>query len=297
MKNHKTSRRINRLTHGRIKFGWWSSDYVSSQSPVILVGCSRSGTTLLRQILSAHSRLYIGPETAILLGNRKFDHLQRVTELPVRTLRHHYRGSPCLARFFEKVMIDLMHRHGKQQWGEKTPDNVLRIEAILRQFPQARVIHIVRDGRDVACSLRTHPKYKWRDGEYRKTGQVNPWEECVTKWVKHTRLGLAWRHDARCKLVRYEDLITRTQQTAEELFDWLGLPMESRVLNEFQTDRFANHPLLNGPISQQAHGRWQTDLPVEAHALFKGDAGDLLIELDYADSHQWIQSAPNAEAA
>lgn len=297
MKNHQLSRKINRLSGGRIKYGWWSSDYRSTQRPVILAGCSRSGTTLLRQILNAHSQLYIGPETAILRGNRKMDHLQRVTELPARTLRQHYRESPCLARFFEKVMIDLMHRHGKRLWGEKTPDNVLHLDRVFRFFPNARVIHIVRDGRDVACSLRTHPRYRWRNGEQVKTGIVNPWDTCVAKWVRHTKLGLARRNDPRCQMVRYEDLITRPQETAEALFDWLGLPMEARTLEEFQTDRFANHPLLSGPISQQAHGRWRADLPVEARDLFRGKAGDLLIELGYAESLHWIDHTAIAEAA
>jgi hypothetical protein len=164
MKPLLLSKAVNYASIGRIKCGWWSSGFQSMDRPVFIGGASRSGTTLLTRLLSAHPELYVGPETGIFTGNRNVDHLTRVTKLPNEWLSAVLRKSCCQGDFIQRLMRRLAADAGKPRWGEKTPANIRHIERILQFFPNASLIHIIRDGRDVACSLRTHPEYVWSNG-------------------------------------------------------------------------------------------------------------------------------------
>jgi protein-tyrosine sulfotransferase len=294
MKSWQLSRTINRLSGGLLKYGWWTSTYCSPEAPIILGGCSRSGTTLLREILSAHSQICIGPETAIFTGNRDLDHLARVTKLDYARLRRYYRLSPSLAEFGERVLMELMRNEGKQYWGEKTPSNVRELHTIFRFFPNARFIHILRDGRDVVCSLRTHPKHRWENGQFVRTGIENPWDQCVREWVDDVRLGLSWRGDKRYFEINYESLVNEPENALRPLFSWLGVSWEPAVLEAYKTEEHINHPGLAESIHQKARGRWQVDLPSEARDHFCGEANELLVKLGYEMDDSWVHRQPAA---
>jgi hypothetical protein len=285
MKPATLSYLVNRVTVGKVKYGWWTSSYTSAASPVVLGGCSRSGTTLLRCLLGAHRSLYIGPETAILsVGNRNIDHLARVTELAPECLRGYYRRSSCMGQFAELVLSDLMAQSGKQRWGEKTPANVRRLERIFRFFPQARFVHIIRDGRDVVCSLRTHPKYRFEEGRRVPTGIVNPWTQCVAEWIDDVHAGLKWRGDPRYYELQYEVLVSDPQGALRPLLGWLGEEWDPAVLQSYQTDGLELQPRLAGAIDSGSVGRWRQDLPEEARQSFEPAARQLLTELGYAEA-------------
>jgi hypothetical protein len=289
MKPAPLSYLINRVTTGKVKYGWWTSSYQSAASPIVLGGCSRSGTTLLRRLLSAHPALYIGPETAILsMGNRDLAHLARVTELDPACLRRYYRQSICMGQFAELVLTDLMTREGKRRWGEKTPANVRRLERIFRFFPEARFVHILRDGRDVVCSLRTHPKYRFEDGQRVPTGVVNPWLGCTQEWVTDVRAGLKWRGDPRFYELKYEALVADPEATLRPLVQWLGEDWDPAILHSYRTDGLELQPRLAGAIDSGAVGRWQADLPAEARKTFEPEGCQLLTELGYAADGTWV---------
>lgn len=281
------SRLVSQFSGGRLKYGWWKADYVSEEAPIILGGCSRSGTTLLREMLSSHPDVMIGPETAIFIGNKNLSHLTRVTGLSHQSLLSHLRRSCCLAEFAQLVLQDLLRSEGKRIWGEKTPFNVRCVQDILRFFPNAKFIHIIRDGRDVACSLRTHPKYEWMNGKMVENNAVKDWRLCVDEWVADVQQGLRFRGHPNYYEIRYEDIVSSPKDESEKLLSWLRLKWDPRVIDEFQSDHHVNHPELSGPIQSKSVKRWRRDLPLDARRYLVEQAGDLLMELNYVKNHNW----------
>jgi protein-tyrosine sulfotransferase len=150
---------------------------------------------------------------------------------------------------------------------------------------------VIRDGRDVVASLRTHPRYRWEDGRRVETNIVNPWEACIDRWVRDTRTGLAWRGDDRVIEIRYEDLVTDPRGTLGRLLAWLGEPWDDVVLDFHRTHREAGsdraNPGVKRGIYRSAQGRWETDLPPAARRLFRPEAARLLVELGYATDDRW----------
>lgn len=283
------SRLVNAATFGRVKYGWWGSNFRSDEAPLLLGGCGRSGTTLLHSILNAHSKVYLGLETALFCGNRNLTHLTGVTKMDMQRLRFHYRRSACLGEFAQRVLREKMQEAGKQRWGEKTPHNIRHLDYIFRYFPRARFIHIIRDGRDTVCSLRTHPEFRWENGRRMATGIANPWDECVRTWVRWVQAGLRWRGDHRYREVYYEALVEKPEEVLKPLFEWLELDWEPRTLESFRSDHSATHPGLAQPIYKNGVGRWRSDLPREAMVDFNTAAHNLLASLGYATSDSWTK--------
>jgi hypothetical protein len=146
----------------------------SKKPPIFVVGCPRSGTTLLyHMLLSAGDFAIYRAETHVFnvlvphfgdLSRRerrsrlieewlKTDYF-RATGVPSEVLRerileHCANGGD----FLRIVMESVAEKQGVQRWSECTPEHVLHLEEIKREIPDAKIIHIVRDGRDVAVSL------------------------------------------------------------------------------------------------------------------------------------------------
>ncbi|HEX6011562.1 MAG TPA: sulfotransferase, partial [Geminicoccaceae bacterium] len=131
-------------------------DHTSHAPIVVVCGCGRSGTTLARVMLDTHPELYAGPESLVFLpvpvdaGDlaRKFD-------LGEREVQALHEGTPSRARFTERFKDLVLLTSGKRLWVDKTARNVHRLDHIWRHFSQARVIHVVREPRDVVASLKT----------------------------------------------------------------------------------------------------------------------------------------------
>lgn len=287
------SRAVNTLSAGRLKLGWWGSAYESRQRPILVGGCDRSGTTLLRTILTSHRNVFVGEETGLLCGNRDLGHLSRCTGIALKGMEALYRRSSCLGEFVDSVMRECLAAEGKPQWGEKTPANVRHLDLIFKFFPNARFVHIVRDGRDVVCSLRHHPD-RWVDGRRPSLRVTNAWDDCVRRWVDSVSAGRGRRGDARYREIRYEDLIASPRQQIRSLLEWLDQPWDEQVLGFFKNHREAwgdvANPGVKKPIYATASGRWKQDLPPEARRTFTSAARSLLRELGYAADDSWAAS-------
>lgn len=300
MKPQLLSRAINTVSLGRVKWGWWTSSRKSDDQPVIIGGCGRSGTTLLRAMLNAHKHINIGPETGLLSGNRDLTNLSYALNMSVAEIRREYQRSACLGEFVERVLRRGATLAGKERWGEKSPSNVKHLQKIFQFFPKARFIHMVRDGRDVVCSLRTHPKYRWQNGARIATGIINPWEMCAARWVRDTTAGMDWRGDARYLEVRYEDLVRHTEETIGRVLDFLGEDWDAQVLDYYRThcERASDvaNPGVKAPVYFGAIGRWERDMPLEAAQAFDSDAFALLVSLKYATDNTWVRATHRHES-
>jgi hypothetical protein len=193
-----------------------------------ILGCPRSGTTLLQQSLNRHTGIVIPPETKFFsefLGHAKscqLRHLARLNgdlqvdlSLPRNTPIGH-----CNARTFYESMATLyLSRQNKPdvRWfGEKTPEHTLHISQIRRIFPEAKLIVIYRDGRDVALSMTKVP---W---------MVPDVYVCFVVWLYFYRAIVRLRRQCRSNVcwLQYEAFVSHPERELSRLCDFLGLPYE-----------------------------------------------------------------------
>lgn len=269
--------------------------YVSSARHIVLGGCGRSGTTLARIILDSHPSICCGPEAKVFLEDRlDIARLAARFKLDVTSLREARDSSRSRAEFIDRFAVLCQASSGKRRWAEKTPRNVLHLPYLFERFPEARFVHMLRDGRDVACSLRTHPRHKVVHGKLVPLNTWRPMEECATRWRDSLVAVRPYLSDPRVHTLRYEDLVSDPRGTTRKLLDFLGEPWDERVLahEAAQSDfrdatMFPQNPEALRPIEQKALRRWERDMTADDRAVFKRIAGGLLQDFGYATDRNW----------
>lgn len=265
---------------------WRMRPYVSSERPIVIGGSPRSGTTLLRRILDSHPRICSGPESSLFLPGRvQVEVLERGYGIAAERIQDMLRESGSQAEFVEAFFRTYSQRLGKPRWSEKTPLNVWHLDWIWAHFPGARFVHVVRDGRDVACSMRLHPDRRLVDGRMVEVPRHESMESIVRRWVVSTGKGLRFRGDARYREVRYEDLVTDPRGTLEPLLRWIGEPFAEGMLaqrSEGEVIRRGAEFDAQGALVASSVGRWTRDLSPPEIELFERLGGARLRELGYA---------------
>lgn len=199
---------------------------------VFVVGCPRSGTTLLQSFLAAHPSLVSFPETHLLYRVRPpggaaspraaGDPKAELTR--VAALVDHPGAPPAIdppgslagtVAAFVAMADAAARRAGAAGWVEKTPANLYAIDVVERFLPDARLVHIIRDGPSVVASLqRTAPGW---GGSFTPEQAVEQWLECVAITDRHRgRPGHA--------VVGFPSLVGDPEATLRPLLGWLGLP-------------------------------------------------------------------------
>lgn len=196
-----------------------------------LLGCHRSGTTLLQQALNRHSQIAIPPETKYFswfLGHCLRCQLRRLVRLncdlqialPIPTAP--IRGKVAARHFYAQMANAYVERLAKPKvacFGEKTPAHSGYVPRIRDFFPEAKLIWLYRDGRDVSLSMQKVP---WMN---RHLG-VN-----ILVWLyyyRHQRR-LAQDRSVPALFVKYEDLVARPVEELRRVTDFLELPFEPEV--------------------------------------------------------------------
>jgi len=295
-------RKLRRVRPGNSALGRgcrkWRSRHVSTQSPIIIGGCPRSGTTLTRVILDAHPNIACGPESSLLAGRFSRDELLNRFEFSVAELAQLRSAATDHAHFIELFFTRFAVRQGKMRWAEKTPANVRHLAYVFRIFPNAKFVHVVRDGRDVVCSLRTHPKYRSVDGQRVPTKIRRPLRACIQHWLRDTAAGLAWRGHPNYLELRYEDLVENPKPTLDRLCKFIGESCRPELLDYYQRQGQHSNPhhfcgIANvlQPISAKAIGRWREELTDSELRLFYRLAARRLSELDYRIERAGIRTA------
>ena len=267
----------------------------SAFAPIVLGGCGRSGTTLLRMMLDSHRRICCGPESSLFRRRAlDADALADRFGFPREAVRGIYAASRSRPAFIEGFAALCMRQAGKQRWAEKTPRNISRIGEVFRCFPEARFIHVLRDGRDVACSLRTHPRHKVVEGQLVPLETWKPIAGCARRWRDDIEGSRPWWDDPRFQTVRYEEMVLNPRPVLERLMAFLGEEWDEAMLAHAAANspfrdatRFAQNPEALGAVSTASLSRWQRDLDAGDKRIFKRIAGPLLVELDYAKDDNW----------
>jgi hypothetical protein len=194
-----------------------------------IVGCPRSGTTMLQLALNRHSRIVIPPETryfSSFLGHSRphqLRHVERLnSELQIRLAppTRRINGDEDARDFFEQLACLYTQRLGRTDvsyFGEKSPAQTGHVWKIKEVFPEARILFLYRDGRDVALSLTRVP---WMH----KDLYVN-----FAIWLYyHWILGQAQRlHQPDLLCVKYEELATNPARELRRILGFLDLEYES----------------------------------------------------------------------
>ncbi len=279
-------------------YRWYNDDYISDSTPVIIGGCARSGTTLIRVMIDSHKNIYCGPETGLLytktLNPTKIKKISNQLEIPYKELVKMKQNSVSNIQFIEMVFNSLQKQAGKKRWGEKSPMNILAIDRIFKYFPKTQFIHIIRDGRDTSCSLRHFPKHKVVDGEIIELDTNNPLKECIERWVHDVQEGIKWRGDPRYYEIKYEDLIRNPEETIRHTLSFLKEPWDENILNYYKIksptrkkEKMPKNIKARKPIDQSSYERWRNEYNEHDKELFKKIAGELLIELKYEKDNNW----------
>lgn len=258
--------------------------------PFFIVGCGRSGTSLLRGLLNGH------PEVAIPLESLFIpDFLRKADELTTDRLRSMIVREPELREWGLQVdssdlrdcqtvgdMVAQLHvqyagEQGKRRWGNKTPRFVRWLDLLHLHFPEAYFIHVVRDPRAVASSLI-------RSDVHRSTAL-----HAARRWQRDVAAGLEFERAAPSfsLRVRYEDLARAPGEVLAEVCQFLGLEYEPDQMGaglgmgEYSVFYENIHANLRTGVTDKYVSRWKDDLEEVELRIVEAICAPLMSELGY----------------
>ncbi len=251
-------------------------------------GAPRSGTTVLRRLFDRHPAVCSGAETKLFVPAAfNLEWLARSYQIPLVELEGMRRSARSQSAFVDDFAARVRADRGKERWAEKTPQNIRHLDWILARWPKASVVHIVRDGRDVICSMRQHPDWRWVDGRWQKVLVPRSLEWYATRWLDDTASGMAWRDDPRYVEVRYEDLVADPGPVLRAICDGVGVAPDGEWLaraGRREDDADAGQtkrPDYEGAVSGASVGRWRADLDAAEQREVERLCGPRLRELGY----------------
>src|ERR1044072_3038520 len=183
----------------------YTAPWLSESTPIIIGGCPRSGSTLLRLILGINSDVIDGPETHLFLPLPiDTTRLETRFQLPHGSVESIRNITSTRGAFIDEFQKLLLKQYDRRRSVEKTSRNVHVFEWIRERFPSAILLHSIRDPRDVVVSLRTHPEFMRGQQERVPSNWQHPWFECIDRWKRCIEDGIRLRGYARYMEVIYE---------------------------------------------------------------------------------------------
>lgn len=278
-------------------------------APLFIVGMPRSGTTLLAALLSAHSKVAFAPETGYFNsvwkpieragGFVRWDTAERILSKWFHrpTMRPlNLKESGAITRFraawddgrlshrfiLSSVLGGYARERKKVIWGEKTPDHFMYVPAIKQAFPDARIISIVRDPRDVHLSLAKVP---WSHGN--AFNHALQWREYQALSRRYAKM-----YGSSFTQLRFEDLIQNPARELEQLSTRIGLDFEPEMLERYRDQHLFDpkqepwKKRTNMAIDPDNREKWREQLSTKDLDVFSRVCGRYLRQLDYAIPEQ-----------
>jgi len=262
---------------------------------VFIVGCGRSGTTMLASMLGAHPEALVTPESQFNMDlyteEESFDSARYL-----KSLKKHRRFAIWdldISPFEEELLSCTGHREfiyrlveiyaqskggekrGVRVWIDHTPANVNKIDILKNLFPDSLFIHIYRDGRAVAASFKA---VEW--------GRKSP-DTAALFWMQRVAAGLAseCRFPGLVSSVRYEDIVLDTEEELGRLCDFIGLDFKKEMLDGggFRVPEYTRHQhrLVGKGVKRSRVDAWRVELEAREIEIFENIAGDILRILGY----------------
>ena len=262
----------------------------SFDRPIFIIGSPRSGTTLLRLMLTAHPDICIPPESMFFVrlekkyGNglnsqkKVEDFLNDIYQeqkfqewnLDRGELREKLPTKESLKYAEAVAMIYEQYRQKNNYkaciWGDKNPNYYLHTDTIIKYFPKAKIIHIVRDIRAVYNSLlrvrESHQLWQEKNAKFSVLTMTKIWSKIV-KLIEKSQ------NNERFYLIYYEKLISDPRGQIKTLCSWLGLDFSESMLEFYETNarknlvpshRLAWHQNTLKPVSTKRVDAWMNEL-------------------------------------
>lgn len=251
--------------------------------PLFILGCPRSGTTFLSQLIQftdygepveshfitkyypeftnvheeVDEKFLVGivrkilSERAIMQWQLNIEAEEVVNQLPKKSY---------------KAVIDYLFslrfsRLGCDLWSDKTPHYILNFETIYDLYPNAKYVFIIRDGRDVALSLL---KMSWGPNNIYYCAKL--WEEC-NRWSQRLQ---SLKDENRLFFVQYEDLLDNIEDRAKKLYEFVGVNYPTEEVDK----------IISG-VKSGNYNKWKTSMTKRQIRVFESIAGQTLGKFGY----------------
>lgn len=214
---------------------------------VFVVGCSRSGTTLIQSRLALHSSATSFPETQFfvkLLRTRKarllekLDYAPRTYQRSLLRLREILPGDlvddafegrtgsfKALVEGYVTLLDSIAQARNRTTWIEKSPRHCFHVRTIQKRIPDAKFLHVLRDGREVAASIRGRA-LRWPE----QFGKQHTPDYAIRLWNRAVQVSADCIRRPGHLLVFYEDFVTQPQIELCRICDFLRLDFEADML-------------------------------------------------------------------
>lgn len=276
---------------------------MSLKRPIFIGGCPRSGTTMLGSMLGGAAGCVVTPESHFkqtllqsqgaawregIERDRLFSELERNVRFRIWHMPLPDRDKYpllCSAQDYSRLIVDLVDSYARahdvsdwQTWVDHTPQNIQNPLMLLRLFPEATFIHLVRDPRAVAASVLP---LDWGPDTCRQAALF---------WAQKLAYGLALEqnHAACCMRVHYEELICTPEETLRRICDFCGLIYESSMLEggAFQLPKYTQqqHQLVGSRPNPDRLNAWKDTLDEWQIQTLENRLGDLMELMEYEAS-------------
>jgi hypothetical protein len=254
----------------------------SSDRPVFIVGCARSGTTLLQLMVQAHPRLAMPPENRFVMpvyerrvefgDPRRPETRDAVADFIVGRKKSKFKDlgldgdtvrrrmhevPPTIGSYVGSVLEQYAQRFDKPRWGDKRPNYIQHLDRILALFPDAQILHIIRDGRDCVASLKRMPW--WTFGT---EAAIYKWANAMrtADWAKQ-HLPADQYHE-----FHYESLVAEPQTVLEGICAFLAEDFHPAMLEPHKVaddevpDYKGWHERTRQPVTTSTVRSWEGSL-------------------------------------
>lgn len=272
------------------------SGYQEIHDSVFIIGCERSGTTFLGSLIGAHSKCVVTPEAQFVTDIYQKTRINKFVPKDIfskikNTKRfkgwgvdiafteseymHMNNYSDLILMMVEKYNIHKRHKKSARIWVDHTPINIEHVDLLKRFFPNARFLHIIRDGRGVASSLK---KVTWGPKTMRSISRF---------WIKKLAYGYASaaKYPQDILSVKYEDILLDTETSIKKMTDFLGMEYEKEMLDAngliVPKNKKYQHKLVGKKADQSRVRMWEKNLSKREIEIFEYETNHMLTLLGY----------------
>lgn len=289
--------------------------YTVNAPPIFVIGNPRSGTTLLRLLLNSHSEIFIPPECGFvvwlynkfqnwntedtngkkldlflsdLYTTKKFETWSLQKEALKKYIIDKQPNSFGILASTIYCFYAASHKIKSKTWGDKNNFYIQHIPEILSLYPKARIILIIRDGRDVASSYLKLAK-KNISSKYAPIFSTNI-KEIALEWSSNNQIAINHLRESKANflVIRYEDLVSNPTRKLHKICDFLNIQFEENMLdyyldveNAVPSDFFQWKYKNKEPINTKSIGVYKRVLSKKQINEFNLISEDLLKEFNY----------------
>lgn len=238
-----------------------------------VMGPPRSGTTLARGMIAAHSNVAsLDRETFFFLRRR----VSLFSSPGIENFSNILKSSSTKVEIFDRIALQIKERNGVNFFLEKTPEHALILDELIYLYPNSKFVLLIRDGRDGYASSFSNSVVRSQLGD----NYPYVWRDIARKFLAH-------ENAMNIIKLRYEDLVAFPEDTLKSVMNFLDLPFEPQQLDphyvsKTSMSRESGHEMLSKSVSAKSVGSYHDRLTLEQIQYFENIAGKELRLLGYS---------------